>query len=397
MTCMAQGVIRAYYARRIYKRLWDHKRGLLVAQHAIRGYMIGKQWLWWNLWLALKPSLKSGHFEEFKEELARKIKYAQDHLEEVIAERAAAEKKHAALSSEMEEIKLSLAGGSNAKEDILNKISRLDEVRGGLQKEITALNNKINAEKENIENLSEGLKKTEQSQGSLAKEMREVQSRLSTAENEKADKDVQIKQMKEECQHQEELINKLNKEKKSIVESKLKEEELIQNYEDKCSHLNKLKVRLEKSLDEVEDSWEREKKHKADIEKLKRQVDGNLKLTHETVSDLQRTKIEMQQVLQRKEKENTSLNGKVDDEGTLGGKLNTQIKELQSRLEELDEDLEAERQSRARADKGRGALRRELDELNEKLEETGSNTAAQIALNTRREEELAKLKMELDE
>merc|ERR1711874_754323 len=138
-------------------------------------------------------------------------------------------------------------------------------------------------------------------------------------------------------------------------------------------------------------------KHKADIEKLKRQVDGNLKLTHETVSDLQRTKIEMGQVLQRKEKEHSSLNGKVDDEGTLGGKLNTQIKELQSRLEELDEDLEAERQSRARADNGRGALRRELDELNEKLEETGSNTAAQIALNTRREEELAKLKMELDE
>ena len=91
--------------------MWDHKRGLLVAQHAIRGYMIGKQWLWWNLWLALKPQLKSGHFEEFKEELARKIKYAQDHLEEVIAERAAAEKKHATLSAEMEEIKLSLAGG----------------------------------------------------------------------------------------------------------------------------------------------------------------------------------------------------------------------------------------------------------------------------------------------
>ena len=56
--------------------------------------------------------MKSGHFEEFKEELARKIKYAQDHLEEVIQERAAAEKKHATLSAEMEEIKLSLAGGS---------------------------------------------------------------------------------------------------------------------------------------------------------------------------------------------------------------------------------------------------------------------------------------------
>merc|ERR1711963_820174 len=120
-------------------------------------------------------------------------------------------------------------------------------------------------------------------------------------------------------------------------------------------------------------------------------------LTQETITDLERNKIEMGQVLQRKEKENSSLNGKVEDEQTLGGKLNTQVKELMTRIEELDEELEAERASRARADKGRGQLRRELDELNEKLEETGSNTAAQIALNTRREEELAKLKMELDE
>merc|ERR1712226_1502137 len=193
--------------------------------------------------------------------------------------------------------------------------------------------------------------KTEANQGSLGREMRECENRLSQVQDEKADKDAQIKQMKDECLHQEELINKLNKEKKSITESKMKEEEQIQSFKDKCNHLNKLKIRLEKSLDEVEDSWEREKKHKGDIEKLKRQVESNLKLTQETISDLERNKIETGQVLQRKEKENTSLNGKVEDEHTLGGKLNTQIKELQARLEELDEELEAERQSRARADK----------------------------------------------
>merc|ERR1719486_516415 len=397
LVAMLQGTIRAYYARRIYNRLWAHKMGLLVAQRTIRGYMIGKTWLWWSLWLALKPGLKSGHFEEFKQQLAEKIQFAQDHLDEVIAQREVSEKKHAQLTSEVDEIKVSLAGGTNAKEDLLAKISKLEDIKGGLQKEINALNTKINQENENIENLQEALKKTEASQGSLGGEMRECESRLAQVQDEKADKDAQIKQMKEECLHQEELINKLNKEKKSITESKMKEEEQIQSFEDKCNHLNKLKIRLEKSLDEVEESWEREKKQKGDIEKLKRQVEGNLKLTQETITDLERNKIETGQVLQRKEKENSSLNGKVEDEQTLGGKLNTQIKELQARLEELDEELEGERASRARADKGRGQLRRELDELHEKLEETGSNTAAQIALNTRREEELAKLKMELDE
>ena len=114
------------------------------------------------------------------------------------------------------------------------------------------------------------------------------------------------------------------------------------------------------------------------------------------MADLERNKMELSQVLQRKEKELGSLSGKIEDEQTLGNKLNQQIKELQSRLEELDEDLESERVARARADKARGQLSRELDELNERLEETGGHTAAQIALNSRREEELAKLKTDLD-
>merc|ERR1719400_1521357 len=397
LVSMLQGAIRAFYAKRIYKKLFDHKFGLLVAQRTIRNYMIGKKWLWWTMWLALKPNLKSGNFENFKQELAAKTQFAQDHLDEVIREREDAEKKHARITSEVDEIKVSLSGGLNAKEDLCNKINKLDDIKGGLQKEINQLNTKVGMEHENIEGLQEGLKKTETNQGALGKEMRECENRLAQIQDEKADKDAQIKQMKEECTHQEELINKLNKEKKSIIESKQKEEEQIQSFEDKCNHLNKLKIRLEKSLDEVEDSWEREKKHKGDIEKLKRQVESNLKLTQETVSDLERNKIELGQVLQRKEKENSSLNGKIEDEQTLGNKLNQQIKELMSRLEELDEELEAERLGRARADKVRGNLRRELDELSEKLEEAGSNTAAQIALNSRREEELAKLKAELDE
>ena len=53
--------------------------------------------------------------------------------------------------------------------------------------------------------------------------------------------------MKEECLHQEELCAKLNREKKSISESKLKEEEQIQSIEDKCNNLNKLKIRLKKT------------------------------------------------------------------------------------------------------------------------------------------------------
>merc|ERR1711988_1055096 len=86
-----------------------------------------------------------------------------------------------------------------------------------------------------------------------------------------------------------------------------------------------------------------------------------------------------------------------EDEQTLGGKYSRQIKELQSRLEELDEELVIERTNRAKAEKNRSLLSRDIEDLGQKLEDAGNNTATQIELNKKREAELAKLKGELEE
>merc|ERR1711971_690918 len=87
----------------------------------------------------------------------------------------------------------------------------------------------------------------------------------------------------------------------------------------------------------------------------------------------------------------------MGDEGTLGSKYNKQVKELQSRIEELDEELHIERQNRAKAEKNRTTLSRDIQDLGGRLEEAGSNTSTQIELNKKREAELLKLKGELEE
>merc|ERR1711902_195321 len=115
--------------------------------------------------------------------------------------------------------------------------------------------------------------------------------------------------------------------------------------------------KLEQSLDECEDGLEREKKAKGDVEKIKRKVEGDLKLTQEAVADLERIKSELNQTVQRKEKELSSMGAKIEDERTLGSKYSRQIQEL---------------------------------------EDAGNNTATQIELNKKRESELAKLKGELE-
>merc|ERR1711881_810819 len=228
-------------------------------------------------------------------------------------------------------------------------------------------------------------------------EIKELEVSFENCEEDKISKDSQIQTLREELAHQEDMIAKLNKEKRGGGDSKQKVEENIQATEDKCNHLNKVKAKLEQSLDECEDSLEREKKNKGDVEKLKRKIEGDLKLTQETVADLERVKAELEQIIQRKEKEISSMVSKIEDEQTLGGKFIKQVKELQNRLEELDEELCIERQNRAKAEKTRSMLSRDIEDIGQKLEDAGNNTATQIELNKKRETELGKLKNELDE
>ena len=99
------------------------------------------------------------------------------------------------------------------------------------------------------------------------------------------------------------------------------------------------------------------------MEKLKRKIEGDLKLTQETVAELERVKTELNQSVQRKEKEYVAMAAKIEDEATLGGKYAKQIKELQTRLEELDEELAIERAARSKAEKSRSILKKDLEDV----------------------------------
>ena len=83
-------------------------------------------------------------------------------------------------------------------------------------------------------------------------------------------------------------------------------------------------------------------------------------------------------VIDRKDNELNSLNRRLEDEGGHVAQLEKKIKDLQARIAELEEELEAERQARSKTDKQRQGLQSELDELAERLDEAGGATQAQV-------------------
>merc|ERR1719483_69496 len=392
-----QAQARGKASRILFQKLQAQKLALYCLQRTIRNYYIGKTWEWWQLWLAVKPMLKCTKFAQYKAEYEEKIAVADAHMDTALAARKKVEAVHASLSGQKNELVLALQSGGSVVQDLIDKTNRVEAMAADVQKSLDEVNTRIAGENAQMDAIGQAQAKIGATKEALSIEIGAMEERLGAAEQDKCDKDGQICTLKEEIEHQNDMVAKLNREKKGGQEAKQKTEEDIQSMEDRCNHLSRVKSKLEQSLDEAEDSLEREKKAKGDIEKLKRKVEGDLKLTQESISDLDRVKAELSQAVQRKEKEAAALGAKIEDEATLGSKYSKQVKELQGRMEELDEELVVERTNRAKAEKSRAILKKDIEDLGSRLEEAGANTATQVELNKKREGELGRLKGELEE
>merc|ERR1712128_248482 len=200
-----------------------------------------------------------------------------------------------------------------------------------------------------------------------------------------------------EVGEQDEVLNKLNKEKKHLSATQAKSSEDLVAAEEKVAHLMQIKSQLEATLDQLEGGLDKEKKSRSNLEKQKRKIEGDLKMAQDMVADLERGKREVEGLIANKEKNNHDLSAKLDDEQSLVAKAQKNIKELQGRVEGSEEELEAERQARAQAERQRSDLSREIDQLGSRLDEAGGATVAQVELNKKRESEIVKLRKDVEE
>merc|ERR1711994_1092634 len=254
-------------SRLLFKKLQDQKLSLYCLQRTIRNYHIGRTWLWWQLWLAIKPNLKCSKFAQYKAEYEEKIAIAEANIDKAVSDCNKVKAVYERLSNEKNELVLALQSGGSAVQDIIDKTNRIEAMKNDLQKQLDETNGRIRGEEDAIANLESGAGKVRQEADRLKGEIKTLESTMEACEEDKMTKDNQIRTLKEEIAHQEELIGKLQKEKKGAGEGRQKTEEDIQAMEDRCNHLGKVKGKLEQSLYECEDALEREKKSKGDVEK----------------------------------------------------------------------------------------------------------------------------------
>merc|ERR1719249_375974 len=298
-----QAGARGKASRMQFKKLQDQKLALYCCQRSIRNYYIGKTWLWWQIWLAVKPNLKCTQFGKYKAQYEDQIALAEANIGTAMAAREKVQGTYDGFQAQKNELELALKSGGSAVQDIIDKTTRVEGMAADVKKSLEGVLARIKGEKDQKSALEMQMNKTNATVAQLKDEIENLEGVLASAEQDRADKDDQIRTLKDEIAHQGDMITKLGKEKRAVGDSRQKTEEDIQTAEDKCNHLSRVKGKLEQALDEAEDALEREKKVKGDVEKAKRKVEGDLKLTQEAVSDLERVKAELTQAVARKEKE----------------------------------------------------------------------------------------------
>uniref|UniRef100_A0A8B9ZBY4 Uncharacterized protein n=1 Tax=Buteo japonicus TaxID=224669 RepID=A0A8B9ZBY4_9AVES len=266
------------------------------------------------------------------------------------------------------------------------------------------------SEKE-MANMKEEFEKTKEELAKSEAKRKELEEKMVKLVQEKNDLQLQVQAEADALADAEERCDQLIKTKiqleakvKEVTERAEDEEEINaeltakkRKLEDECSE-------LKKDIDDLELTLAKVEKEKHATENKVKNLTEEMAALDETIAKLTKEKKALQEAhqqtlddLQAEEdkvntltKAKTKLEQQVDD-------LQKKIKELQARTEELEEEIEAERTSRAKAEKHRADLSRELEEISERLEEAGGATAAQIEMNKKREAEFQKMRRDLEE
>merc|ERR1711971_860138 len=392
-----QGECYGYLKRKVYNIKNDQRELMKVIQRNFRQYQEMREWGWFIIIQKTRPLIGALNMQTVLRQLAEKADATYGAYQEQLSTKARLQDENKDLEAEKKTLLKQLEAEQGNLSEYTDRQQRANAAKADLEvKLVDAGQLLIEKEAERQESTLEK-RALEGDNLVIKKDIEDLELAIQKLEQEKTNRDHTIRTLNDEIANQDEVINKLNKEKKHLMENNAKATEDLQASEDKVDHLSKIKQKLEITLDELNDSLDREKRSRADTEKTRRKVEGELKVTQETVSDLQQQKEEHESTILRKEKDLTALSSKLDEEQGHVAKLQKVIKEHQARVEELEEELEAERQARAKAERQRSDLARELESLGERLNEAGGATHAQVELNKKRDAEVQKLRKDLEE
>merc|ERR1719295_1106199 len=367
---MIQGEVLKRIRGRVYAQKRDQRELIKVAQRNFRKYLQMRDWGWFVIIQKTRGLIGLPNPEEELRQLEEKANNTYGEYKAALDKTAELEASLGGLKDEIGAMTKQLAEEQGSISIYTDRQAKANQLKAEAEVELATKTNILKGEEASRIELAAEVKAHSGSIGAVKKDIEDVELAITKVETEKGNRDHTIKVLQDEIAEQDEVINKLNKD---LSATQAKSNEDLIGAEEKVKHLSQVKSQLESTLDQLEGGLDKEKKGRANLEKQKRKIEGDLKMAQDSVADLEREKRDIENTISNKEKNAQMLSAKLDDEQSLVAKAQKNIKELQARVEAAEEELEAERQARAKAERQRSDLAREIEQLGERYDEASGD------------------------
>uniref|UniRef100_A0A8D2PHN5 Myosin heavy chain 11 n=1 Tax=Zosterops lateralis melanops TaxID=1220523 RepID=A0A8D2PHN5_ZOSLA len=392
-----QAMSRGYLARKAFAKRQQQLTAMKVIQRNCAAYLKLRNWQWWRLFTKVKPLLQVTRQEEemqAKDEELQKTKERQQKAESELKE---LEQKHSQLVEEKNLLAEQLQAETELYAEAEEMRVRLAAKKQELEEILHEMEARIEEEEERSQQLQAEKKKMQQQMLDLEEQLEEEEAARQKLQLEKVAADSKIKKMEDDILIMEDQNNKLSKERKQLEERISDLTTNLAEEEEKAKNLTKLKNKHESMISELEVRLKKEEKSRQELDKVKRKLEGEANDLHEQIAELQAQIADLKAQLAKKEEELQAALARLEDETTQKNNALKKIRELESVISDLQEDLESEKAARNKAEKQKRDLGEELEALKTELEDTLDTTATQQELRAKREQEVTVLKKALEE
>ena len=222
---MMQGEVYRRVRGKVYGKRRDQRELIKVCQRQFRRYIQLRSWGWFVVIQKTRPLIGQPNPQEELRQLEIKCKEVYGAYEEAVNITKQLEEENVKVKEETAGLKEELAAKSG---DLAVYQQKQDEAQARKSKaedDLVNIQGKLSREEAERINLQNEKKSMEGGVGGKKKEVEDVRMLLQKVENEKNSKDHTMKGLNEEIAEQDEIINRLNKEKKMMAEHSAKSSE----------------------------------------------------------------------------------------------------------------------------------------------------------------------------
>merc|ERR1712168_321486 len=238
----------------------DQRELIVVCQRQFRKFLQMRDWGWFVIIQKTRPLIGMPNPEEELRLLEEKANATYGKYKEALDVTAALEGEIGGMKDTIGALTKQLEAEQGNLSIYTDRQSKAAKVKAETEVELATQQKNLASEENARIELTAEIKQHSGGIGAVKKDIEDIELAITKVEQEKTNKDHTIKTLNDEIGEQDEVINKLNKEKKHIAETQAKSSEDLVVAEEKVSHLNSIKGKLEATLDELEGALDKEKR-----------------------------------------------------------------------------------------------------------------------------------------